>query len=51
MQQFLYCLAYFMPTKFDKEGEGNVDVKDEREEVNMGDMVEERCNRSCIAFS
>ena len=26
-------------------------VKDEREEDDMGDMVEERCNRSYIAFS
>ena len=40
-----------MPTRLDKEGERNVDVKDEREEVNMGDVVEKRCNQSHIAFS
>ena len=44
MQKFLQCLAYFMPTRLDKEGEGNVDVKDKREEANMGHIVEERCN-------
>ena len=32
-----------MPTRLDKEGERNVDVKEESEEVNMGDLVEERC--------